>query len=103
MSRTGRPQYEFGTDENTAPIHGARIVSEVLGSAELNKQWLGEVKGMADRIITMRQALVDNLAKAGSQRDWSSIVKQIGMFSFTGLTADQVAFLAKNYSIYMTK
>lgn len=53
---------------------------------------------MADRIITMRQALVDNLAKAGSTRDWSSIVKQIGMFSFTGLTADQVAFLAKNYS-----
>lgn len=81
-----------------APIHGARIVSEVLGSPELNEQWLAEVKGMADRIITMRQALVDNLAKAGSTRDWSSIVKQIGMFSFTGLTADQVAFLAKNYS-----
>lgn len=83
--------------DKIAPIHGARIVSEVLGSPELNEQWLTEVKGMADRIITMRQALVDNLAKAGSQRDWSSIVKQIGMFSFTGLTADQVAFLAKNY------
>ncbi|BFZ56289.1 aspartate transaminase aat1 [Savitreella phatthalungensis] len=85
------------------PIHGARIVSEVLGDAQLNEQWLGEVKGMAERIIAMRQQLVDGLKAAGSTRDWSSIVKQIGMFSFTGLTAAQVEYLAKNYSIYMTK
>ena len=85
------------------PIHGARIVSEVLGSPELNEQWLAEVKGMADRIIAMRQQLVDGLKAAGSTRDWSSIVKQIGMFSFTGLTAPQVEYLAKNYAIYMTK
>ena len=75
----------------------------MLGSPELNKQWLGEVKGMADRIITMRESLVANLKKAGSDRDWSSIVKQIGMFSFTGLTPEQVAYLAENHSVYMTR
>ena len=51
----------------------------------------------------MRQALVDGLKKAGSDRDWSSIVKQIGMFSFTGLTPPQVEYLAKHYSVYMTR
>lgn len=84
------------------PIHGARIVSEVLGDAQLNKQWLGEVKGMADRIIDMRQALKNKLEGLGTDRDWSSIVKQIGMFSFTGLTKPQCEYLAKHHSIYMT-
>jgi len=77
------------------PIHGARIASTLLNDAELNKQWLGEVKGMADRIITMRALLKDNLEKLGSKRDWSHITSQIGMFAYTGLTPEQMDILAK--------
>src|SRR6201996_3616883 len=59
------------------PIHGARIASEVLNNSALNKQWLGEVKGMADRIIEMRALLKQNLEKLGSKRDWTHITNQI--------------------------
>ncbi|KAG8260887.1 Unconventional myosin-VIIa [Homalodisca vitripennis] len=53
-------------------------------------RWLGEVKGMADRIISVRTALKDNLKKEGSTKDWSHITDQIGMFCFTGLQPAQV-------------
>ena len=78
------------------PIHGARIASTVLNDASLNKQWLGEVKGMADRIIKMRALLRENLEKLGSKHDWSHITNQIGMFAYTGLKADQMDRLAKD-------
>ena len=59
------------------PIHGARIASEILNDATLNKQWLGEVKGMADRIISMRALLKENLEKLGSKHEWSHITSQV--------------------------
>jgi aspartate aminotransferase, mitochondrial len=80
------------------PIHGARIASEILNDASLNKQWLGEVKGMAERIITMRALLKKNLEDLGSKHDWSHITNQIGMFAYTGLTAEQMDKLAKEVS-----
>ena len=49
------------------PIHGARIAGMVLSDPELRPQWEQEVKGMADRIISMRQQLVDNLKKEGTK------------------------------------
>ncbi|CBX93563.1 similar to mitochondrial aspartate aminotransferase [Plenodomus lingam JN3] len=85
------------------PVHGARIASEILNNASLNKQWLGEVKDMADRIITMRALLKENLEKLGSKQDWSHITSQIGMFAYTGLTAEQMDKLAKEHSVYATK
>jgi len=85
------------------PLHGARIVSTILNTPELNAEWLGDVKGMADRIISMRTQLKDNLAKEGSIRDWSHITDQIGMFCFTGMTPDQVDNLTKNFSVYLTR
>ncbi|XP_014218317.1 aspartate aminotransferase, mitochondrial [Copidosoma floridanum] len=92
-----RPMY------SNPPIHGARIVSEILGNAELKKQWLIDVKGMADRIISVRTKLKDHLKKNGSTRDWSHITDQIGMFCFTGLKAPEVERLTKEFSIYLTK
>lgn len=77
------------------PVHGARIASTILNDSALNKQWLGEVKAMAERIITMRALLKDNLAKLGSKRDWSHITSQIGMFAYTGLKPEQMEVLAK--------
>uniref|UniRef100_L2G3C4 Aspartate aminotransferase n=1 Tax=Colletotrichum fructicola (strain Nara gc5) TaxID=1213859 RepID=L2G3C4_COLFN len=72
-------------------------------SSTINKQWLCEVKGMADRIITMRALLKDNLEKLGSAHDWSHITSQIGMFAYTGLTPQQMDALAKDHSVYATK
>ncbi|XP_002126101.2 aspartate aminotransferase, mitochondrial [Ciona intestinalis] len=92
-----RPMY------SNPPCNGARIASTVLTTPELREQWLVEVKGMADRIISMRQQLVDNLKKEGSTRDWSHITDQIGMFCYTGLNPDQVGDLTKNHSVYLTK
>jgi aspartate aminotransferase, mitochondrial len=92
-----RPMY------SNPPIHGARIASEVLNNPALNKQWLGEVKGMADRIITMRALLKKDLEDLGSKRDWSHITSQIGMFCYTGLTPEQMDSLAKDSSVYATK
>lgn len=85
------------------PVHGARIASTILNDPALNKQWLGEVKGMADRIITMRALLKENLEKLGSKHDWSHITSQIGMFAFTGLKPEQMDKLAKEHSVYATK
>ncbi|KAI4148577.1 MAG: hypothetical protein LQ340_005042 [Diploschistes diacapsis] len=59
------------------PVHGARIAAEILNNPTLKEQWLGEVKGMADRIISMRALLKKNLEELGSKRDWSHITSQV--------------------------
>lgn len=92
-----RPMY------SNPPVHGARIASQILNTPVLYDQWLAEVKGMADRIITMRALLKDNLEKLGSKHDWSHITSQIGMFAYTGLTPEQMDQLAKHSSVYATK
>ena len=85
------------------PIHGARIATKILSDSKLRQQWLVDVKGMADRIITMRTQLRDLLIKNGSKRNWDHIVNQIGMFCFTGISPEQVERLTKEFSIYLTK
>ena len=85
------------------PVHGARIASTILTDPALNKQWLGEVKGMADRIIQMRALLKKNLETLGSKHDWNHITDQIGMFAYTGLGAEQMTKLAEEHSVYATK
>ena len=59
------------------PIHGARIASEILNNQDLYQQWLGEVKGMAERIIKMRALLKSNLEKLGSKHNWDHITSQV--------------------------
>jgi len=85
------------------PCNGARLASTILNDEALRAQWLVEVKGMADRIISMRDQLTTNLIKEGSTRDWSHINDQIGMFCYTGLTVEQVNNITNNHSVYMTK
>ncbi|XP_070616688.1 aspartate aminotransferase, mitochondrial [Erythrolamprus reginae] len=92
-----RPMY------SNPPLNGARIASIILNSPDLRKEWLAEVKGMADRIIGMRTQLVANLKKEGSSHNWQHITDQIGMFCFTGLKPEQVERLTKEFSVYMTK
>mmetsp|Transcript_35272 Transcript_35272/g.51807 ORF Transcript_35272/g.51807 Transcript_35272/m.51807 type:complete len:410 (-) Transcript_35272:113-1342(-) len=92
-----RPTY------SNPPIHGARIVATVLNDPVLEKQWYAECKLMADRIITMRTALVGGLVTAGSTKNWEHVTNQIGMFCFSGMTPEQVEKLRLEYHIYMTK
>jgi len=92
-----RPMY------SNPPINGARIVSHILNNADLRAEWLVDVKGMADRIIDMRSTLKANLEKEGSIKNWQHITDQIGMFCFTGMTADMVGRLANEFSVYLTK
>jgi aspartate aminotransferase len=92
-----RPMY------SNPPVHGARIVTEILSDAQLSATWRKEVKLMADRIITMRTQLADKLKKLGSKHDWSHVTSQIGMFCYSGLTGEQVDTLARDYHIYMTR
>jgi len=92
-----RPMY------SNPPIHGARIVSTILGDEKLTSLWRKEVKSMADRIISMRAKLVENLKANGSKRDWSHITSQIGMFCYTGLTPEQVDKLTSEYHVYLTR
>ncbi|XP_072403689.1 aspartate aminotransferase, mitochondrial [Chiloscyllium punctatum] len=92
-----RPMY------SNPPINGARIAAAIMNTAELRKEWLEEVKGMANRIISMREQLVSNLKKEGSIHNWQHITDQIGMFCFTGLKPEQVERLTKEFSVYMTK
>jgi aspartate aminotransferase len=61
------------------PIHGARVASTILNDPALNQQWLGEVKGMADRIIEMRALLKKLLEELGSKHDWSHITNQVSI------------------------
>jgi len=85
------------------PVYGARIVANILGDPQLKSLWQKEVKQMADRIISMRTQLVDNLKALGSKKDWSHINKQIGMFCFTGLTPEQVDRATKEFHVYLTR
>jgi len=97
LRRLIRPMY------SNPPLTGARLVSTILKSPELKAEWAKEVKMMADRINSMRTLLEKHLKEAGSKRDWSHISKQIGMFSFTGITSPQVDRLRNEFSLYMTQ
>ncbi|ASP47858.1 amino acid aminotransferase [Cognaticolwellia beringensis] len=83
------------------PAHGAAIVETILLSDELRAQWYIELQEMRDRINSNRTLLVDKIAAAGVTRDFSFIARQKGMFSFLGLTPEQVQQLQDEYSIYM--
>jgi len=83
------------------PAHGAAIVETILSSEELTSQWHQELKIMRDRINDNRQLLVDKLMSNGVTRDFSFITRQTGMFSFLGITTQQVQRLQDEYSIYM--
>uniref|UniRef100_A0A0D9WR27 Aspartate aminotransferase n=1 Tax=Leersia perrieri TaxID=77586 RepID=A0A0D9WR27_9ORYZ len=97
LQQIARPMY------SNPPVHGALIVSTILGDPELKTLWLKEVKGMADRIIGMRKALKQNLEKLGSPMSWEHITNQIGMFCYSGMTPEQVDRLTNEFHIYMTR
>lgn len=85
------------------PIHGSRVVEEIFQSPELKTEWESEVKMMHGRIQMMRELLMTKLQDCGSNRDWSHLVKQKGMFFFSGLSVEQCERLINDHSIYVVK
>ena len=83
--------------------HGAHAVALVLGDAELKADWINELAGMRDRIKTMRQRFVDLLKEYGAEQDFSFIIEQNGMFSFSGLSPEQVDRLKDEFAIYAVR
>ena len=90
------------TNYSNPPTHGGAVVAAVLSNPELRALWEQELGGMRVRIKEMRQKLVDGLKAAGVERDMSFITTQIGMFSYSGLTKDQMVRLRSEFGVYGT-
>ena len=90
------------TNYSNPPIHGGSVVAAVLNNPEWRSLWEGELAEMRVRIKEMRQKLVEGLKAAGVQRDMGFITQQIGMFSYSGLSKDQMIRLRNEFGVYGT-
>lgn len=91
------------TNYSNPPIYGAKIVSTVLSNPSLHKMWEDELASMRDRIHLMRHQLADKLTAKKPDLDFSFITRQAGMFSYSGLTPEQVRRLKNEFSIYIVE
>ncbi|MBI5780922.1 MAG: aspartate/tyrosine/aromatic aminotransferase [Rhodocyclales bacterium] len=91
------------TNYSNPPTHGAALVADVLASNELRAQWEEELGGMRQRIRAMREGLRQRLEAAVPGKDFSFVTGQRGMFSYTGLTPEQVERLKSEYGIYAVR
>ncbi len=90
------------TNYSNPPIHGGQVVATVLNTPELRTLWEKELGDMRSRIKQMRITLVEKLKAAGVKQDMSFITQQIGMFSYSGLTKDQMVRLRSEFGVYGT-
>ncbi len=90
------------TNYSNPPTHGGAVVAAVLNNPELRALWEKELGEMRVRIKAMRQKLVDGLKAAGVEQDMSFITSQIGMFSYSGLSKDQMVRLRTEFGVYGT-
>jgi aromatic-amino-acid transaminase len=90
------------TNYSNPPTHGGAVVAAVLNNPELRALWEKELGEMRVRIKAMRQKLVDGLKAAGVATDMSFITQQIGMFSYSGLSKDQMIRLRTEFGVYGT-
>ncbi len=81
------------------PSHGAAVVATILATT-LRAMWEQELTDMRQRIHRMRQLFVNTLQEKGAQQDFSFIIQQNGMFSFSGLTKEQVLRLREEFGVY---
>ncbi len=86
---------------SSPPAFGAQVVATVLGDEALKASWLAEVEAMRSRILTMRQTLVEVLKEAVPGHNFDYLLKQRGMFSYTGLSAAQVDRLREEFGVYL--
>ena len=90
------------TNYSNPPIHGGAVVAAVLNNPTLRAQWEQELGEMRARIKVMRKSLVDGLKAAGVKADMGFITTQIGMFSYSGLSKDQMVRLRSEFGVYGT-
>ncbi|HRO81699.1 MAG TPA: amino acid aminotransferase, partial [Alicycliphilus denitrificans] len=90
------------TNYSNPPTHGGAVVAAVLNDPALRALWEKELGEMRVRIKAMRQKLVDGLKAAGVKQDMGFITTQIGMFSYSGLTKDQMVRLRSEFGVYGT-
>ena len=90
------------TNYSNPPTHGGAVVAAVLNNPELRALWERELGEMRVRIKAMRQKLVEGLKAAGVKQDMSFITQQIGMFSYSGLSKDQMVRLRSEFGVYGT-
>ncbi|MGK3112282.1 amino acid aminotransferase [Candidatus Pantoea formicae] len=93
-------KYSIRANYSNPPSHGAAVVATILGNDALRTIWVQELSDMRQRIQRMRQLFVNTLAEKGANQDFSFIIKQNGMFSFSGLTKDQVVRLREEFGVY---
>ncbi len=86
---------------SSPPCFGAQVVATVLGDEALKASWLAEVDAMRTRIISMRQTLVKELKAEMPDRNFDYLLQQRGMFSYTGLSAEQVDRLRDEFGVYL--
>ncbi|MFI4828796.1 aromatic amino acid transaminase [Enterobacter cloacae] len=86
---------------SSPPNFGAQVVATVLGDEQLKASWLAEVESMRKRILSMRQELVNVLKEAVPGHNFDYLLKQRGMFSYTGLSAAQVERLREEFGVYL--
>ncbi len=90
------------TNYSNPPTHGGAVVAAVLQTPDLRALWEKELAGMRVRIKEMRSRLVEGLKAAGVERDMDFITTQVGMFSYSGLTKDQMVRLRNEFGVYGT-
>jgi aromatic-amino-acid transaminase len=88
------------TNYSNPPTHGGQVAATILNTPELRALWERELAAMRTRIKQMRVALVDKLKEKGVKRDFSFITQQVGMFSYSGLTKDQMLRLRNEFGVY---
>jgi aromatic-amino-acid transaminase len=88
------------TNYSNPPTHGATVCATVLTTPELRSMWEQELAGMRTRIKQMRHALVAKLKSAGVEQDMSFIIDQVGMFSYSGLSKEQMQRLRSEFGVY---
>lgn len=97
----GQLAFTIRTNYSNPPTHGARIVAKVLSDKELYASWGHELRGMRERIHEMRRAMYENLAGHVDEVMRTRYIKQVGMFTYTGLNANQVDRLRSEHGIYL--
>jgi aromatic-amino-acid transaminase len=88
------------TNYSNPPTHGAQVVATVLDTPALRQQWEEELAGMRVRIKQMRTLLVEKLTAAGVKQDFGFVTAQRGMFSYSGLSAEQMQRLRSDFGVY---
>ena len=99
----GQLKFTVRRNYSSPPLHGASVISTVLNDPALKAEWQGEVAQMRERIKAMRKKLFDTLSAAAPGRDFSYLITQRGMFSYSGLSPEQVDRLREEFGVYLVR